>query len=208
MTKITIAVAKGYLLKKTIKRFTELGYLFSDDVSTTRQLVVEDRTQLIRLLLVRPWDVPVYVSQGAADLGIVGQDILHEQTPNVLTLADLQFGNCSLVIAGPQPMAAHELSHHLRVATKFTRSTQYYFQSKHLNVKLIKLYGAIELAPLTGLADIICDLTATGTTLAENNLNIIDTVYTSTAQLIANPVGLRINDTFIRQFVSKLAKEN
>ena len=92
MTKITIAVAKGYLLKKAIERFTELGYEFSYDILTTRQLVVEDRTQLIRLLLVRPWDVPVYVSQGAADLGIVGQDILHEQTPNVLILSDLKFG--------------------------------------------------------------------------------------------------------------------
>jgi ATP phosphoribosyltransferase len=201
---VTIAVAKGYLLKKTIERLTQLGYSFSDDITTSRKLFIEDTSGKIKLLLIRPWDVPVYVSHGAADLGVVGQDILREQSPTVFTLCDLAFGQCSLVIAGPQPIAPHDLTHHLRVATKFTNSTQSYFQAKGLNVKMIKLYGAIELAPITGLSDIICDLTATGATLKENNLHIIDTVYTSTAHLIANPVGLKVHDLFIRDLVASL----
>ena len=205
MTPVIIAVAKGYLLKKTIERLAQLGYMFSEDVTISRKLFIEDNSQTIRLLLIRPWDVPVYVSQGAADLGVVGHDILREQTPNVLTLSDLKFGKCALVIAGPTPLSPQELPHHLRIATKFMQSTQAYFQSKNLNVKLIKLYGAIELAPLAGLADMICDLTATGTTLKENNLHIIDTVYHSTAHLIANPIGLRINDPFIRHFVDRIS---
>ena len=205
MSIVTIAVAKGYLLKKTVARLTQLGYTFSDDIETSRKLFIEDTSDSIRLLLIRPWDVPVYVSQGAADLGVVGQDILYEQSPNVLTLCDLAFGNCSFIIAGPNPILPDDLTHHLRVATKFTHSAQCYFEKKGLNVKIIKLYGAIELAPITGLSDIICDLMATGTTLKENKLHVIDTVYTSTAHLIANPVSIKIHDMFIRNLVSQLA---
>jgi len=203
---VTIAVAKGYLLKKTVALLCEIGYTFPENVIESRKLFIEDTTQTIRLLLIRPWDVPVYVSQGVADLGIVGKDILNEQGPAVLTLCNLQFGQCALVIAGPQPISPQQLPQHLRVATKFTHSADTYFKSKHLNVKLIKLHGAIELAPFTGISDIICDLTATGTTLKENNLHIIDTVYTATAHLVANPIGLRTHDQFIRKFVQLLAK--
>jgi len=128
--RLTIAAAKGYLLTKTIEKLNALGYTFTDDAHTTRKLFIDDTTQTLRLLLIRPWDVPVYVSQGAADLGVVGKDILLEQAPNVLTLCDLGFGACKLVIAGPKPIEPKQLVHHLKVATKFTHSTHSIFNKK------------------------------------------------------------------------------
>jgi ATP phosphoribosyltransferase len=158
------------------------------------------------VLLVRPTDVPVYVEQGAADLGVAGKDILLEHKPDILTLLDLKFGYCKLVIAGPKKMKVSELTHNLTIASKFIGSAKEYFKKKGLKANFIKLYGAIELAPITGLSDLICDLTATGTTLKENNLHVIDTVFESTAHLIANPVSFRVHDKKIRDLVSRLSQ--
>lgn len=201
---LTIAAAKGYLLNETIKLLAKEGFTFEEDVKTTRKLFIDDTSGEIRLLLIRPWDVPVYVAQGAADLGVVGKDILLEQDPKVATLMDLKFGKCSLVIAGPEPLKPEDLTHNITVASKFTSSATRYFRQKGIKANIVKLYGAIELAPITGLSDVICDLTATGTTLKENNLHIIDTVFSSTAHLIANPVGLKVHTDAIRSLVNRL----
>lgn len=203
---ITIAAAKGYLLGEAIKLFKTCNIIFEDDVATTRKLSIKDTTGTVELLIIRPWDVPVYVAEGAADLGIVGKDILVEQHPNVLTLSDLKFGRCSLVLAGPTTFQHSDMTHNIRVATKFPNTTRRYFDQLGIKATILKLYGAIELAPLTGLSDIICDLTATGTTLKENNLHIIETVLDSTAHLIGNKVSLKVNDTTIRDFVTLLNK--
>lgn len=188
---LTIAVSKGYLWKEAIERFKGIGITFEDDLSNSRKLSTTDTSGEIELLLVRPWDVPTYVQEGAADLGITGKDVLLEQSADVLELIDLNFGACDLVIAGLEKLDASELTHNLTVATKYPKVTAEYFQKLGIKVDLIKLYGAIELAPLTGLADLISDLTATGATLKENNLHIIDTVFSSTARLIANPASLK-----------------
>lgn len=203
---ITVAAAKGYLLKEAVKLFQACNIIFEDDVSTTRKLSIKDTTGSIELLIIRPWDVPIYVAEGSADLGIVGKDILVEQHPNVLTLSDLKFGACRLVLAGPKHVQRSDISHNIRVATKFPNTTRRYFDQLGIKAKILKLYGAIELAPLTGLSDIICDLTATGTTLNENNLHILDTVLESTAYLIANKVSLKIKDTTIRSFVDMVTR--
>lgn len=205
---ITIAAAKGYLLKEAIVLFKACGIQFDDDVTTTRKLSITDRTGQLELLIIRPWDVPVYVAEGAADLGIVGKDILVEQHPNVLTLADLKFGSCKLVLAGPKNFQKNDISHNIRVATKFPNTTRRYFDNLGIKATILKLYGAIELAPLTGLSDIICDLTATGTTLHENNLHILETVLDSTAHLIANRVSVKTKDSDIRQFVKTVQKQS
>ncbi len=189
---ITIAVPKGYLFSETLKVLGNAGITFPDDITKSRRLFTMDDSGRYKLLLVRPWDVPAYVQQGAADLGVVGQDVLFEQEPELLILKDLKFGACKLVIAGPEGMTKDSLRHHCRVVTKFTHSASKYFDRIGKKVKIIKLYGAIELGPLIGLSDVICDLTATGSTLREHNLNVIDTVFESTAHLVANPVGMRI----------------
>ncbi|NQY73319.1 MAG: ATP phosphoribosyltransferase [Candidatus Margulisbacteria bacterium] len=203
---LTIAVSKGYMLEKTILLFNDIGLSFDVDLQTSRKLFSTDHINRVRLLQVRPWDVPVYVQGGAADLGIVGKDVLLEKDPPIAELLDLKFGRCDLVLAGMEQIEPNQLAQNLTVATKYPRSTVNYFQDRGLKIELINLYGAIELAPMTGLADVICDLTATGKTLKENNLKIIDTIFRSSARLVANPVSLKVHYDRICAFSENLAK--
>jgi len=188
---ITIAVPKGYLFQETISILEKAGIYFKDTLKDSRKLFTFDTTKKYKMILVRPWDVPAYVEQGAADLGVVGKDVLYEHSADVLTLKDLGFGGCKLVIAGHQDQDINGLKHHCKVVTKYPNSTIKYFNKLGKKVRIIKLYGAIELGPLTGLSDVICDLTATGSTLREHDLKVLDTVFESTAHLIANPIGMR-----------------
>jgi ATP phosphoribosyltransferase len=204
MSMLTIAAAKGYLLKKAISILETCDIFFDEDPSETRKLFLDDRTGTVRLLIIRPWDVPAYVSKGAADLGIVGKDVLLEQNPDVIDLCDLKFGECSLVVAGPEESDGSILRHDITVATKYPRSTELFFKKKGIKISIIKLYGAIELAPITGLADVICDLTATGTTLRENKLRILETMFESTAHLIANKVGFKVHYSKICSIVNQI----
>ena len=190
---LTIAVPKGYLMKETVALFKKAGIEFPDEFEQSRRLFTLDKSGNYKLIMVRPWDVPAYVEQGAADLGVVGRDVLYEQEPDVLILKDLKFGYCKLVIAGMQDQAIDRLHHHCKVVTKYPHSANKYFAKLGKKVRLIKLYGAIELGPLTGLSDVICDLTATGKTLAEHDLKVLDTVFESTAHLIANRVGMNVH---------------
>ncbi|NBV41681.1 ATP phosphoribosyltransferase [bacterium] len=204
MSPITIAVAKGYLMAEAVQRFAKIGITFEDDLAQSRKLFTTDITGQYRLLQIRPWDVPVYVAQGAADLGISGFDVLEEKDDEVIRLMDLGFGACRLILAGAADRTFDMLFHNIRVATKYPNATEKYFRQKGIKANIIKLYGAIELAPLTGLSDIISDLTATGKTLAENNLSIMETIYSSTAQLITNQASFRLKDTEIRSLVDRL----
>ncbi len=187
---ITIACAKGYLWDQAIRYLKAMGYDFDNDLSDSRQLSTLDTTGTVKLMKVRPWDVPVYLEQGAADVGVVGKDVLIEQGSDVIELLDLKFGDCRLVLAGPEDLKDRYLFHNVRVATKYEQSTFNYFQKKSIRCVPIKLYGAMELAPMTGVADIICDLTATGQTLKENHLVEYDEVFYSTARLVANRVAM------------------
>lgn len=198
---LIIACAKGYLWKEAIALLKGIGIVFDTDLSESRQLSMVDVSGTVTLMKVRPWDVPVYVEEGAADLGIVGKDVLLEQEAAVVELKDLMFGGCRLVIAGPDQLKQQYLSHNIRVATKYEHSTIQYFLSRSIRCIPIKMYGAMELAPLTGVADIICDLTATGQTLKENGLIEYDEVFSSTARLVSNKVSFmtkfdKINDVF------------
>ena len=200
----TIAVPKGYLMEETITILEGIGISFRDSFKDTRRLFGFDSTGQYKMLVVRPWDVPAYVSQGAADLGIAGQDVLAEQEPDVMILRDCHFGACKLVIAGQNEMGVADIPQHCTVVTKYPSCTEKYFKKIGKKAKIIKLYGAIELGPLTGLSDFICDLTATGATLKEHDLKIIDTVLESTAYLIANPVGMRIHYDHITGIMRQL----
>ena len=186
---LVIAASKGYLWKETLPLFDSMGIHFDEDLDS-RKLSFWDTQNRYQILMVRPWDVPVYVEQGAADIGIAGKDVILEHASVHTELLDLKFGGCRLVIAGPEKISIKDMKHNINVATKYPSSCIQYFQGLGLKVNPIKLYGAIELAPLTGLSDYICDLTATGTTLKENGLEIIDTVFESTARLIANPMSM------------------
>lgn len=203
---LTIAASKGALFDETVSMLHDIGIKFSDHLAKSRKLFTWDTSEQIRLLQIRPWDVGVYVEQGAADLGIMGNDVLIEKGESVVKLLDLKFGKCKLVLAGAKPMKADQLGHTMSVATKYPNAAQDYFHKKGLKVHVLKLYGAIELAPLTGLSDLICDLTATGSTLKENHLYIVDTLFESSACLVANPVSLKFHYDKMVSWVEKIKK--
>jgi ATP phosphoribosyltransferase len=194
---ITVALPKGGLLKDSIRLFQSIGLdfsLFLDE--SCRQLEIWDTTHTAKALLVRNYDVPVYVEYGQAQLGIVGYDILREKRPQVANLVDLGFGGCRLSVAvkASSPYrSAIELPPHSRVASKFVQCAEEFFSDLDLPVEIVPLHGSVELGPITGMAEAIVDLVASGKTLKENNLVEIDRLFYSTARLIAHPLSYRIN---------------
>ena len=194
---ITVALPKGGLLKDSIQLLKAIGLDFSAFLdSSNRQLEIWDTTHTAKALLVRNYDVPVYVEYGQAQLGIVGYDILREKQPRVAQLVDLRFGQCRLSVAvkASSPYrSALDLPPHSRVASKFVQCANEYFNGLDLPVEIVPLYGSVELGPITGMSEAIVDLVATGVTLQENNLIEIDQLFQSTARLIAHPLSYRLN---------------
>jgi ATP phosphoribosyltransferase len=194
---ITIALPKGGLLEDSIRLLQSVDLDFSAFLDpANRQLEIWDTRQIVKALLVRNYDVPVYVEYGQAQLGIVGYDILREKQPQTAHLVDLQFGRCRMSVAvkaSSSYRSAVELPPHCRVASKFVNCAREYFESLDLPVEIIPLYGSVELGPITGMSEAIVDLVATGKTLKENNLIEIDRLYESTARLIAHPLSYRLN---------------
>jgi len=189
---LTIAVPKGLLYEETVRRLRAAGVEAPDDPG--RRLVVESPDGRIRFLFLRPTDVPAYVEFGAADCGVVGADVLWEVDHYVSELADLGFGFCRLVVAARRSDAYHEgaaLPTFLRVATKFTRSAEAYFSERDLPAEIISLHGSVELSPVVGLADLIVDLVATGNTLREHDMVVVDEIAPSTARFVVNPIRFR-----------------
>lgn len=187
MKQITIALAKGRLMEETIQLFNEKGVKINYP-SDSRKLIFESDDKSIKFLIVRAQDVATYVEAGSADLGVAGLDILLETKKDVLELLNLNIGKCRVVVAGKDPQYP-DTSTQLKVATKFVNITDEFFSNKGMMIEIVKLYGSIELAPLTGLADCIVDIVSTGQTLKENELFIIEEILHSSAYLIANKVS-------------------
>jgi ATP phosphoribosyltransferase len=205
---ITVALPKGGLLKDSIRILQAVGLDFSaflDD--SNRQLEIWDTTHTAKALLVRNFDVPVYVEYGQAQLGVVGYDILREKRPQVAHLVDLGFGQCRLSVAvkASSPYrSALDLPPHSRVASKFVNCADEYFNSLDLPVEIVPLYGSVELGPITGMSEAIVDLVASGKTLKENNLVETDRLFTSTARLIAHPLSYRINHGGMQERIAQI----
>ena len=203
--RISIAIPTGVLTKGALELLDRSGLAGLSAEELGRQLLV-DRSGL-RVILVRPTDVPAYVDHGAADLGIVGKDILWESPGAHYELVDLGFGDCRLVLAVPdssQLNGPETWPPLLRIATKYPRSTTAWFEAQGQAVEVVRLHGSVELAPLVGLVDGIVDLTATGRTLRENNLRIAAELGSSTARLIANQASLKTRTQALQAVVSKL----
>ena len=182
---INIALPKGRLGDKVFNILSNAGYDCSEMREGTRQLIFTNNQSGVSYFLVKPSDVSIYVEHGAADIGIVGKDILVEYDPDVYELLDLNIGKCNMCIAAPNDFEDNpELL--LRVATKFVRTAKNYFDSINRDIEIIKLNGSIELAPILGLSDVIVDIVETGTTLKENNLSVIKKIMPISARLIAN----------------------
>jgi len=208
---LTIAVPRGALFEPTLEWLERLGIATAEVRANDRKLLFED----VGLITMRPSDVPTYVAAGAADIGITGKDVLMEQTDgnrhgsgrDVYELRDLGFGRCEMVVASVAgPDRAAEALRRLgviRIATKYPYIAAAHFERTGRQVEIIEVKGSVELAPLTGLVDAIVDLTATGTTLRENNLVIRETLGVCTARLIANPVAHKLKATAIDELLER-----
>jgi ATP phosphoribosyltransferase len=202
---LAIALCTGVLLEDSLRLLARAGVAELDSGQLGRKLLIERNG--LRVVLVRPADVPAYVDHGAADLGIVGKDQLWEATGSHYELVNLGFGGCRLVLAVPEgsPLAEPDTwPPTLRVATKYPRATQAFMQSLGHAVEVVRLHGSVELAPQVGLVDAIVDLTATGRTLRENRLRVLADVGASTARLIANQASLKTRSDPIQSVVSRI----
>ena len=193
MTALRVALAQGALMPDTRAALAAAGLPTDVLDNGDRRLLVpagDDTTYVLS----RPGDVPTYVAHGAADIGIVGKDVLLESDADVLELVDLRYGTCTFVVAAPQDKIDRSLDDYrhlgsLEVATKYPRVAASHFQQRGIQVELIKLGGSIELAPQVGLSDWIVDLVSTGRTLRDNRLVVVEEIAVCTARLIANRVS-------------------
>ena len=182
---INIALPKGRLGEKVYELFEQAGYACPSIKENNRKLIFENPAVGVRYFWAKPTDVPVYVERGAADIGVAGKDILLEYEPNVYELGDLGMGKCRMCVAGKREFRDN-MNRTLRVATKFPNIAKNYYASISREIDIINLHGSIELAPIVGLSDVIVDIVETGSTLKENNLQVLETVVPISAQLIAN----------------------
>ncbi|MCP9847443.1 ATP phosphoribosyltransferase [Synechococcus sp. Lug-A] len=206
---ITVALAKGALLKDSVRCLAAAGLDFSALLdSDNRQLMVPSPCGIARALLVRNADVPVYVAYGQAQLGIVGEDVLREHQLPVAPLVDLGFGGCRMAVAVKASSGyrrAADLPAHCRVASKFVRCAETFFNQLDLPVELIHLTGSVELGPITGMSEAIVDLVATGRTLRDNGLVAIEDLFHSTARLIGHPLALRLDQGQLQTIIDRVA---
>ncbi len=203
--RLVIALSKGRMLKDTIGLLKRVGICPPGLSPEGRRLTFPLPNAGGQVILVRATDVPTYVEHGAADIGIVGHDLLLEQMRDVYVPLDLSFGACKIVLAEPTRKERYP-SGPLRVATKYPNITERYFSEKGVAVEIIKLYGSIELAPSRGLADQIIDLTETGETLRLHRLRVIAELVTSSARLIVNRSSFRLKYPHIQQVIESLRK--
>jgi ATP phosphoribosyltransferase len=192
---LRVAVPKGAIFEDALVALGGAGLPVEVLRENGRRLLYQ--AEDTEFIVSRPSDVPVFVEHGAADVGVVGKDVLEEQRPNVMELMDLGTGACRMILAAPRARAEEvqrAISHAevVRVATKFPNTARRYFASLGRQAEIIELHGSVELAPLVGLSECIVDLTATGTTLHENDLVVVDEISHSTARLIANRGSYRL----------------
>ena len=207
MRYLTFALGKGRLAKKTLEMFEQIGITCEEmKDKETRKLIFVNEELKLRFFLAKGPDVPTYVEYGAADIGIVGKDTILEEGRNIYEVLDLGFGKCRMCICGPEN-AKELLNHHelIRVATKYPRiAKDYFYNKKHQTVEIIKLNGSIELAPIVGLSEVICDIVETGSTLRENGLSVLEEVCPLSARMVVNQVSMKMENERITKLISDL----
>ena len=207
MRYLTFALGKGRLAKKTLEMFQQIGITCEEmKDKDTRKLIFVNEELKLRFFLAKGPDVPTYVEYGAADIGIVGKDTILEEGRNIYEVLDLGFGKCRMCICGPEN-AKELLNHHelIRVATKYPRiAKDYFYNKKHQTVEIIKLNGSIELAPIVGLSEVICDIVETGSTLRENGLSVLEEVCPLSARMVVNQVSMKMENERITKLISDL----
>jgi ATP phosphoribosyltransferase len=201
---ITIALTKGRILKDTLPLLAQAGIAPLEDISASRKLIFDTNQDNIKLIILRGTDVPTYVRLGAADLGVSGKDMLLENNDSDLyELLDLGIAKCQLMTAGPKERVS--TVGRIRVATKFVNVAKRYYAEQGLQADIIKLYGAMELAPIMDLADQIVDIVDTGNTLRANGLEPYELIDDVSSRLVANKASLKMKHKSIQQIVEKLS---
>ncbi len=200
---LSVALPKGRLGDKVYRLFSACGYPCAAMEAEDRRLVISDEGGSVQYLLVKPSDVAIYVEHGAADVGVVGKDVLLEGGNDVYELLDLGFGICRMCVAAPVGFR-EDLGAPLRVATKYPAIAKRFYAGKSREIEIIKLNGSIELAPILGLSDVIVDIVETGTTLKQNNLEVIETILPISARLIANKAAMRFKAAAIGPLLTAL----
>ena len=207
---ITIALSKGRIFDETVPLLKAAGIVARGDPESSRKLILPTNRRDVRLIIVRATDVPTYVQYGAADLGIAGKDVLDEHGGQGLYQPlDLKIARCRMVVAVPTGFdyrRAVRQGARLKVATKYVQTAREHFAAKGVHVDLIKLYGSMELAPLTGLADAIVDLVSTGKTLKANHLKAVEEIAPLSARLIVNQAALKLKRAAIQPLLDAFAR--
>ena len=184
MRYLTFALGKGRLAKKTLELFEQIGITCEEmKDKDTRKLIFVNEELKLRFFLAKGPDVPTYVEYGAADIGIVGKDTILEEGRNIYEVLDLGFGKCRMCICGPK---------------------DYFYTKKHQTVEIIKLNGSIELAPIVGLSEVICDIVETGSTLRENGLTVLEEVCPLSARMVVNQVSMKMENERITKLIADL----
>lgn len=206
MEYLTVALPKGKLFSLSADLFAKIGYTADSLSDKSRKLIITNEEKKIRFIVSKTADVPTYVEYGAADIGIIGKDVLMESGKDVYELLDLGFGKCHLMMAVHKPERRPRLTDyaHTRVATKFPHIAEQFFNAHGMQMEYIKLNGSIELGPIVGLSESIVDIVETGTTLRENNLEEIAYIMDATARLIANRVSFKLKFDRIHALVEDL----
>lgn len=205
MMGLTLALSKGRIFDETLPLLKAAGIEVSEDPESSRKLILETNQPDVRVVLVRASDVPTYVQYGGADLGVTGKDILIEHGgAGLYQPLDLRIARCRMSVAARADFdyaAAVRQGSRIRVATKYTRIAREHFADKGVHVDLIKLYGSMELAPLTGLADAIVDLVSSGNTLRANHLQEVEQIMPISARLVVNQASLKLKREALRQII-------
>ena len=207
MRYLTFALGKGRLAYQTLELFEKIGITCEEMKDpNSRRLIFTNEELKLRFFLAKGPDVPVYVEYGAADIGVVGKDVILEAGRKVHEVLDLGYGNCRMCVCGYKD-AAELLKHRelIRVATKYPNiAKDYFYNTKHQTVELIKLNGSIELAPIVGLSEVIVDIVDTGSTLKENGMEVLEEVCPLSARMIVNPVSMRLESERIKELLMRL----
>ncbi len=203
---LNVALPKGRLGEKVYAMFERAGFECPSIKENNRKLIFENEKVGVRYFWVKPSDVAIYVERGAADIGVAGKDILLEYTPDVYELLDLNIGKCRMAVAGKKDFR-YDMSRTLRVATKFKNIASGHYLSKGMDIDIIHLNGSIEIAPILDLSDVIVDIVETGTTLKENDLEVIEEIVPISARFIANKTSYKFKSQAIDKIVNQMALE-
>ena len=203
---LNVALPKGRLGEKVYRMFEKSGYPCPEILEDSRKLIFENSQKGVRYFWVKPSDVSIYVERGAADVGVAGKDILLEYEPEVFELLDLDMGKCRMAVAAPKGFRENN-QRTLRVATKFPNIAQKYYGEMGRDIDIIKLNGSIEIAPILGLSVVIVDIVETGTTLKENDLEVVAEVVPISARFIANKAAFRFKTFEIETLCEQIKRQ-